>query len=79
MDRSGIFRNADISACNADEPVDLKNVSVGREKPLNERADDYIRQVRNPYLFRVGSTVVKVEFGNGGDFVSLLSEAILTG
>lgn len=73
------LRNADISACNPDELTDLRNVTVSREKPFCERAGDYIRQVRNPYLFRVGSTAVKVEFGEGKDFSELLTDIILAG
>ena len=47
------LRDADISACNADKLVDLSNVKVKRKLPLNRRADDFIAQVGNPYLFRV--------------------------
>lgn len=73
------LRNVDISACNADELIDLRNVTVNREKPFNERTGDYISQVHNPYLFRVGSTVVKAEFGNGKDFAQMLSDIIFAG
>lgn len=71
--------SSQISSCNTDEPVDLRNVTVNREKPVSERRDDFIKQVHNPYLFRVGSTVVKVEFGEGGNFAELLSDAIFAG
>ncbi len=73
------LRKADISACNADELVDLRNVTVSRKKPFNGRISDYIGQVRNPYLFRVGKTVVKVEFGDGKDFADMLTNVILAG
>lgn len=74
-----MLRKADITACNADELVDLRNVTVAAEKPAGERTDDYIRQVKNPYLFRIDSTVVKVEFGNGKDFSEILTDVILAG
>ena len=67
------------SLCNADEPVDLRTVTVNRKKPFSERRDDFIMQVNNPYLFRVGSTVVKVEFGDGKDFAEMFCDAILAG
>lgn len=73
------LRNADISACNADELTDLRNVTVSREKPLNERTCDYIGQIHNPYLFRVDTTVVKVEFGGDNDFADVLTDVIFTG
>lgn len=79
MDDFEMLRNADISACDAAQAVDLRNISVSRKKPAGERTDDFIRQVGNPYLFRVGSTVVKVEFGNGKDFSQMLADIMLSG
>lgn len=73
------LRNADISACNADELVDLRNVEVNPKASLNRRADDFIAQVGNPYLFRVDDIVVKVEFGDGKDFSEILTDVILAG
>lgn len=74
-----MLRKADITACNADELVDLRKVTVDTEKSSYERKGDYIRQVKNPYLFRIDSTVVKVEFGNGNDFSDILTDVILAG
>lgn len=71
--------SSQILSCNTDEPVDLRNVTVNREKTVSERREDFIRQVRDPYLFRVGSTVVKVEFGEGKNFAEMLSDVILAG
>lgn len=79
MDDFETLRNADISACDAAQAVDLRNISVSRKKPAGERTGDFIRQVGNPYLFRVGSTVVKVEFGNGKDFSQMLADIMLSG
>ena len=73
------LRNADISACNADELVDLRNVKVNPKTSLNRRTDDFIAQVGNPYLFRVDDVVVKVEFGDGKDFSEILTDIILAG
>jgi len=74
-----MLRNADISTCNADELVDLRNVTTNRKTPLNRRADDFIAQVGNPYLFKVDDVVVKVEFGDGKDFSEILTDVILAG
>ncbi len=74
-----VLRNADISACNADEIVDLRNVKVNRKTPLKLRTDDFIAQVGNPYLFKVDDIVVKVEFGDGKDFSEILTDVILAG
>jgi hypothetical protein len=73
------LRNADISACNADELVDLRNVETNRKKPLGCRVNEFFAQVGNPYLFRVDDVVVKVEFGDGKDFSEMLTDVILAG
>lgn len=73
------LRNADISACNADELVDLRNVEVNRKTPLNRRAGDFIAQVGNPYLFKVDDMIVKIAFGDGKDFSEILTDVILAG
>lgn len=79
LDNLEMLRNAEISVCNAEELTDLRNVRISREKSFGERTSDYIGQVRNPYLFRVGNTVVKVEFSDGKAFADLLTDVILAG
>lgn len=79
MNNLNTFRNAEISVCNADELVDLRNIKANRKAPLKRRAEDFIAQVGNPYLFKVNDVVVKVEFGGGKDFSEILTDAILAG
>ena len=74
-----MLRDADISACNAEELIDLRNVTVDKKMSSDDRTSDFIEQVRNPYLFRVDDTVVKVEFGDGKDFSELLVDVIIAG
>lgn len=73
------LRNADVSAFSIDGLVDLRNVDIKRDLTLKRRADDYISQVGNPYLFRVDDVVVKVEFAGDKDFSDLLVNVILAG
>ena len=73
------LRNADISACNTDELVDLKDVEINLKTPLSRRTVDFIAKVGNPYLFKVDDVVVKVEFGDGKDFPEILTDVILAG
>ena len=71
--------NADVSDCDIDELVDLRSIDIKRNLPLERRADDFMAQVGNPYLFRVDDVVVKVEFGDGNDFSEILTDVILAG
>ena len=71
--------NANVSDCDIDELVDLRSIDIKRNLPLERRADDFMAQVGNPYLFRVDDIVVKVEFGDGKDFSEILTDVILAG
>ena len=44
--------------------VDLRDVKIDTSKPLDERMKSYVEQIQNPYLFKVGNTVVRVSYAN---------------
>lgn len=74
-----VFGNADICTCKAEGLADLRNVSINRTMPLKRRTNDFVAQVGNPYLFKVGDIIVKAEFGGSGDFSEMLTDIILAG
>lgn len=47
-----------------EELVDIRNVKIDRNLPSDERIRSFIEQIKNPYQFKVGDTVVKVSFAN---------------
>ena len=47
-----------------DSLVDIRSVKIDRSLSVEKRAAAYVQQVRNPYLFRVGSTVVRVSYAD---------------
>lgn len=55
-----------ISEVNRNELVDISSVHIDISLPTAERMNNYMRQVKNPYLFRSGSTVVRVRFDPDG-------------
>ena len=52
----------DIAAIDRDSLVDIRSVHVDTSLPKKERMLDFIRQIKNPYLFRHGKYVVKISF-----------------
>lgn len=56
---------ADIKSCDTASLVDLRDIQIDNDKPVAERVNDFIKQVRNPYLFKVGDITVKVSYGDG--------------
>lgn len=61
-----------------DSLVDIRDVKIDRSQPVEERMKSYIEQIKNPYLFKVGNTVVRVSYANtqatiNDNFVNLLA------
>ena len=56
------FRNADIMACDPDLLVDLRQVHIDTALPVPWRAERFVQQVGNPYLFKVDGLVVKATY-----------------
>lgn len=44
--------------------VDIRDVRIDRTLPMEERVKSYVEQVKNPYMFKVGSTVVRVSYAD---------------
>lgn len=58
--------------------VDFRDVKIDRSKPVEERMKSYVEQIKNPYLFKVGNTIVRVSYANtqatiNDNFVNLLA------
>ncbi len=49
---------------NFEELVDIRNVKIDINKPVQEKILDFIMQIKNPYFFKVGDVAVKVNFDN---------------
>ena len=61
-----------------DSLVDIRDVKIDRSKPVEERMKSYVEQIKNPYLFKVGNTVVRVSYANtqatiNDNFINLLA------
>ena len=61
-----------------DSLVDIRDVKIDRSTSVEERMKSYVEQIKNPYMFKVGSTVVRVSYANtqatiNDNFVNLLA------
>lgn len=48
------------------ELIDIRDVSVNKELPKQERIAAFVEQIKNPYRFRCGEFVVNVRFAANG-------------
>lgn len=61
-----------------DSLVDIRDVRIDRSMSVEDRMKSYVEQIKNPYMFKVGSTVVRVSYANtqatiNDNFVNLLA------
>lgn len=56
--------SADIRNIDTDSLIDAGDMSLDTNIPLEIRAQYLVRQLGNPYCFKVGSIAVKLEFDN---------------
>lgn len=72
------YKEAPINLCDKNTLTDLKDIEIDKEKSVPERFDSFTKQVKNPYLFKVGDVAVKIAFCGGRDFSSSLCSALCT-
>ncbi len=46
--------------------VDIRSIHVNKDLPREQRIADFVRQIRNPYLFKCGQYTVHVGFTANG-------------
>ena len=56
----------EIEQSTSGELVDIRDVSVNRELPKEERIADFVDKIKNPYLFKCGKYIVKASFSENG-------------
>ena len=62
-----------ITAGGSGSLVDIRDVTVDKELPREERITEFVRQIKNPYCFKCGRFTVRASFAPGG---STLEECI---
>ncbi len=70
--------NVDVREVDSDSLVDIRDVHIDPALPVKERVLDYVRQIRNPYCYRCGNTVVKISFAGKKTLEDCLADAMET-
>ena len=66
------------NAFNINDFKDLKDLTVDVTKPLDRRLNQYIADVKNPRIVRVGDILVQIKFAGKKSFSDALSAALQT-
>ena len=64
-----------VNTFNIEDLADLKVLTVDKTKPKQERLKQFITDVKNPYMVRVGDTLVRIEFTGVRNFSDALTAA----
>ena len=59
--------------------TELKGISVDTSQPTANRMISFAKQIKNPYLFKVGEIAVKVEYGEGKNLSDALVDILNAG
>ena len=71
------LKHIDIEQYEPDQLVDLRSVSIDKSLPVPERLHSFVNQIKNPYLFKVDTITVKVEFSSGKSLEDALLSFLL--
>lgn len=60
------FLEQDFDHVRLDELKDISKIRIDRDKTVAEKKKQYLSKAGNPYLMKVGNTMVKIRFANNG-------------
>ena len=69
--------NKPIQPEDRDDLVDIRDVSVNKDLPKEERIAAFVKQIKNPYRFRCGDFVINACFASGGASIEDCLKGIL--
>lgn len=58
------LKRVNIKEVNPDELVDISGIEIDTKQSVQKRVKEYVEQVHNPYLVRVGEYVVKIGYSD---------------
>ena len=58
------MKEVDVRSVDRNTLVQRNSVKVNSKKDKAERVKEYVEQIRNPYCYLDGKTVVKISFAN---------------
>ena len=57
-------KNMKLSDVSLDDVDDISSINIDRRKSSNERFLDFLKKTKNPYIFKVNNTLVRISFSD---------------
>lgn len=67
----------DVTSVNPDELVDIRDVQIDDNLNDVDKIQDYIEKIKNPYVYKYGNYIVKLEFEDEGPTLDELLEELV--
>lgn len=61
------MKQVDIQLVDPNTLVDINDIHIDANLPKEERQKEFVRQIKNPYCFKVGEIVVKISYADNGE------------
>lgn len=71
------MKAVDIRTVCPEELVDITKLSINKSLEGNDRKAEFIRQVKNPYCYRVGNIIVKSSYLGDATLTERFQELVL--
>lgn len=73
------MRAVDIRTVESESLVDISKIHIDEKLDGESRKEEFFRQVKNPYCFRVGKIIVKASYsGNGVSLNERFEELVMS-
>lgn len=56
------MKNCDTKPIDKEELVDLRDIKINQEQSVPEKIMEFITLIKNPYLYKYGDKVVRINF-----------------
>ncbi len=67
----------DIRTVKPESLVDITKIHIDENLEGEERAEEFVRQVKNPYCYMVGKMIVKSSYSEGSTLTERFQELVL--
>lgn len=71
------MKAVDIRNIAPENLVDITGIHIDKSLEGEKRKEEFIRQVGNPYCYRVGNTIVKLSYSEGATLTERFQELVL--
>lgn len=72
------MKTVDIKTVKPESLVDITKIHIDENLEGEERVEEFILQVKNPYCYKVGKMIVKSSYSEGSTLTERFKELVLT-